>query len=91
MSDPLWGEPIFSYSRKQAIADGVLVDVSEMAREAGFKYPVAVTPGSGTSRSCRMKQGGNWARASKAGWGTCWSYFTSPSRRELMAAKFGSR
>jgi hypothetical protein len=34
---------IHSYSRKQAIEDGVLVDVSEMAREAGFRYPVALT------------------------------------------------
>jgi len=37
------GNVIFSYSRAQAIEDGVLVDVTEMAREAGFKFPVAVT------------------------------------------------
>lgn len=36
-------EIIFSYTRAEAIADGVLVDVSEMAREAGFKFPVALT------------------------------------------------
>lgn len=36
---------IFAYTRAQAIADGVLVDVSELAREAGFKIPVAVTAG----------------------------------------------
>ena len=36
-------EVIFQYTRKQAIEDGVLVDVSEMAREAGIRYPVAVT------------------------------------------------
>jgi len=34
---------IYQYSRKQAIEDGVLVDISEMAREAGIKFPVAVT------------------------------------------------
>lgn len=34
---------IFSYTRKQAIEDGVLVDVSETAMELGFRYPVAVT------------------------------------------------
>ena len=34
---------VFSYSRKQAIEDGVLVDVSETAKEAGFKWPVAMT------------------------------------------------
>jgi len=31
------------YSRKQAIQDGVLVDVTETAKEAGFRFPVAVT------------------------------------------------
>lgn len=34
---------IYSYTRRQAIEDGVLVDVSEMARKAGLVYPVAVT------------------------------------------------
>ena len=38
-----FGEPISIYTRAQAIEDGVLVDVSESAREAGFKFPVAVT------------------------------------------------
>ncbi|MEN6442041.1 MAG: DUF6573 family protein [Syntrophobacter sp.] len=36
-------EVVFSYSRADALADGVLVDVSELAREAGFKLPVAVS------------------------------------------------
>ena len=36
-------EVIFSYSRADALADGVLVDVSDFAREAGFKLPVAVS------------------------------------------------
>lgn len=34
---------IYSYTRHQAIEDGVLVDVSETAREAGVKYPTALT------------------------------------------------
>jgi hypothetical protein len=34
---------IHTYTRAQALADGVLVDVSAMAREAGFKVPVALT------------------------------------------------
>ena len=37
------GALVFSYMRRQAIADGVLVDVSKLAAEAGFRYPVAVT------------------------------------------------
>jgi hypothetical protein len=36
-------EVISSYTRAQAIGDGVLVDVSEIAREAGIKFPVALT------------------------------------------------
>jgi hypothetical protein len=36
-------EIIYSYTRKQAIADGVLIDVTELAKEAGFKCPVAFT------------------------------------------------
>lgn len=34
---------IFKYSRKDALDDGVLIDISELAREAGFKLPVAVS------------------------------------------------
>jgi len=34
---------IYSYTREQAIDDGVLVNVSETAKEAGIKYPTAVT------------------------------------------------
>ena len=34
---------IYSYTRQQAIEDGVLVDVSETAREAGIRYAVALT------------------------------------------------
>ena len=41
----LWGSAgvVSVYTRAQAIDDGVLVDVGEMAREAGFRVPVAVT------------------------------------------------
>ncbi len=34
---------IHSYTRKQAIADGVLVDVTTVAKEAGIRYPTALT------------------------------------------------
>ncbi len=45
-TDPVtefFGEVISTYSRVQALEDGVLVDASEMAMEAGFRIPVAVT------------------------------------------------
>ncbi len=40
---PFFGEVIYAYTRAQAIADGVLIDVSAIAREAGFRWPVALT------------------------------------------------
>jgi len=36
-------EVISSYTRAQALEDGVLVDVSEIAKQAGIKFPVALT------------------------------------------------
>lgn len=43
--DPIFSEEdvIFKYTRKQALEDGVLVDISEPAKEAGIKFPTAVT------------------------------------------------
>lgn len=34
---------IYSYSRKQALEDGVLLDATLVARKAGFRIPVALT------------------------------------------------
>jgi hypothetical protein len=42
-TDPLFGEVIFQYTRAQAIADGVLIDATALARDAGFSCPVALT------------------------------------------------
>jgi len=69
-------EVVFSYSRHQAIADGVLRDVSAMAQESGFRYAVALTAaawadcvswpgvriGSGQSESGRLWDVLNMAR-----------------------------
>ncbi len=41
--DHPFGELIYTYTRAQAIADGLLVDVTERAKEVGFKVPVAIT------------------------------------------------
>ncbi len=38
-----FGEVIYSYTRAQAVADGVQVDVSKVAAEAGFRLPVFLT------------------------------------------------
>jgi len=41
--ESFFGDVISTYTRAQAIEDGVLIDVSAMAREAGFKWQVALT------------------------------------------------
>jgi hypothetical protein len=38
-----FGPVIYSYTRKQAVADGVQVDVTTTAQEAGIKFPVFLT------------------------------------------------
>lgn len=39
----LFGPVILSYTRADAVADGVLIDVTDVAAEAGFTVPVALT------------------------------------------------
>ena len=38
-----FGDTISSYSRQQALDDGYLIDVSKSAKEAGIRFPVAMT------------------------------------------------
>src|ERR1700690_3421512 len=40
-----FGKGIHSYTRSQAIEDGVLIEVSEIAKEAGIRLPTALTAG----------------------------------------------
>lgn len=42
-AESIFGDVIYTYTRAQAIEDGVLVDAGPMAQEAGFKWPVALT------------------------------------------------
>jgi hypothetical protein len=63
--DNFWGEPIYSYTRAQAIADGVLVDLTTatddkgqlLCQQAGFKVPVAITR---TAWAQTIEAGGIW-------------------------------
>ncbi len=38
-----FGEVIYAYSRSQAVADGVQVDVTKTAQEAGIQFPMFLT------------------------------------------------
>lgn len=60
-----WGEPIYSYTRAQGIADGLLVDLTAatddkgqpLCPQAGFKVPVAITR---TAWAKTIEAGGTW-------------------------------
>ena len=39
----LFGPPIYTYTRKQALADGFQVDVTKTAQEAGIRFPFFIT------------------------------------------------
>jgi hypothetical protein len=42
--DPFAGAEVnYAYTRKDALNDGVQIDVSEVAREAGLKFPLYLT------------------------------------------------
>ena len=45
MTREIFGELIYSYSRAEALADGLLVDITERAKRAGIRYPTACTAG----------------------------------------------
>src|SRR3954454_4960553 len=63
-----WGAPLHSYSRAQAIADGMLVDFptatddrgQPLCQQAGFKVPVAITR---TAWAETVEAGGTWKPA----------------------------
>ena len=38
-----FGKVISTYTRREALADGVLVDAGPLAQDAGFRWPVALT------------------------------------------------
>jgi len=41
--EDIFGPVIHAYTRAEAIADGVLLDVSDVAKEAGIQFPTAIT------------------------------------------------
>lgn len=86
----VFGEPISSYTRAQAIADGVLIDVSTTAREAGIVWPVALT--SAAWADCvewtdadEKRKGYSGQSESGRLWDVCWML----SRVVLRAARQG--
>lgn len=50
--EEVWGDVIDRYSRADAIADGVLVDATDAARELGIALPAALTSGAWEALGC---------------------------------------
>lgn len=81
-------ELIFAYTRRQAIEDGVLIDVTERAKEAGFRVPVALT--SAVWAECVAVPDGTEGDQDEAGrlWDVLWMCRAYASRnvaeRELL-------
>ena len=73
-------EVISSYSRAQAIEDGVLVDVSTVAKEAGIKFPVAMTA-TVWGKYVEVPEGVGWQDESGRLWDIVWMF-------RCAAAKF---
>ena len=78
---------IYAYTREQALEDGVLHDVSTMAREAGILFPTAVTAAVwnqfvSVPDACpwQDEQGRLWDIL----WMLRWAISRGPSRSELQ-------
>lgn len=41
--EDIFGKAIYTYTRQQALEDGVLIDITDAAKEAGFKMPIAIS------------------------------------------------
>ena len=86
----IFGAPIHTYTRAQAIEDGALIDVSSIAREAGTRWPVAMTAAAWADTvewtDADEKRKG-YAGQSESGrlWDVCWML----SRRLTSAARQG--
>ncbi len=39
----IFGQPIYTYTRAQAVADGLQVEVTKTAAEAGIRFPMFIT------------------------------------------------
>jgi hypothetical protein len=56
----LFGPPIYAYTRAQALEDGFQVDISESAREAGYRYACYMTR---SAWEATIGAGGHWVDA----------------------------
>jgi hypothetical protein len=79
---------IHRYTRAEALADGVLIDVSAVAREAGVRWPVALTCAA-WERCVAVPPG--VACQDEAGrlWDVCWLLALASRRSGAAEVRFG--
>ena len=76
--EDLFGEPSHRFSRALALADGVLIDCSSTAQEAGIVLPVAITAAAwadcvGWSDADDQRKRGHTGQSESARlWDVCW-------------------
>ncbi len=75
-SESIFGDPISVYTRRQAIEDGVLVNLMQpetvgLVKEAGFRFPVAMTTTAFCATVTELESGYLQARTCKDAFGTC--------------------
>ena len=68
-----FGPVISAYTRTQAIEDGILVDVSDIAREAGSRFQSRSRAPSGTASS-PFPRATKGSRTSAGAFGTCFGW-----------------
>lgn len=66
-------EVIYAYTRKEALQDGVLIDVTKTAKEAGIRYPTAVTSAV-WERYVRVPEAVPWQDEQGRLWDVLWMF-----------------
>jgi hypothetical protein len=82
------GDLIDSYSRAEAIADGVLIDVSAVAGGAGIRYPVALTRAA-WERGVRVPPGVSCQDEAGRLWDGLWMLRCAVTRQDVAGVRFG--
>ena len=87
--EQIFGDVISRYTRKQAIKDGVLVDVSKTAKEAGFTWPMALTQAVFEQYVAVLSQRGGQQDESGRLWDILWM-LSCAMRKGRMGGRGGS-
>lgn len=74
-------EIIYAYTRAEALADGVLVDATSTAEEAGFTIPVALTRAAWEECVTWDPDHGQWQDEAGRLWDVCWMAFCAARLR----------